>query len=265
MILEEIAENTRKRVEESKKKISFEEMVKKAEKLEKTMDFPFEKALKQGDISFICEVKKASPSKGIIAEDFPYLEIAEEYEKAGAAAISCLTEPAYFLGQDAYLEQIVQKVSIPVLRKDFTVDAYQIYEAKTLGASAVLLICSLLDENTLREYLGIAHNLGLSALVEAHSEQEIDAALRAGARIIGVNNRNLRDFTVNVENSLNLRKRVPKQVVFVAESGIKTHEDIEKLRQGNVQAVLIGETLMRSPDKKKMLTILRKGEEYVSC
>lgn len=272
MILDEIAESAKRRVAEKKSRISAEEMqaaaMKKAEVEDrKTEDkkknprggfaFPFEKALRGEDISFICEVKKASPSKGIIAEHFPYLEIAKEYEKAGAAAISCLTEPEYFLGADRYLKEIAEKVSIPVLRKDFTVDSYQIYEAKVLGAGAVLLICAILGDEQLKEYIEIADSLGLSALVEAHDEREISRALACGARILGVNNRNLKDFTVNVENSLNLRRAVPKDIIFVAESGIRTAEDIEKLRQGNVQAVLIGETLMRCRDKKAMLDELR--------
>ena len=265
MILDEIAESAKKRVAEQKKKIQFETIRKAAEEKaaaerergKNGFEFPLEKALCGKDISFICEVKKASPSKGVIAEDFPYLEIAREYERAGAAAISCLTEPEYFLGRDRYLEEIAGKVRIPVLRKDFTVDAYQIYEAKVLGAGAVLLICAILSEEQLREYIQIADSLGLSALVEAHDEQEIRRALSCGARILGVNNRNLKDFTVNVENSLNLRKHVPKEIIFVAESGIRTAEDIERLRQGNVQAVLIGETLMRCEDKKAMLAELR--------
>lgn len=265
MILDEIAESTRKRVEKKKSKVSLEEVKEAAfrkadlrQGTSKQIDgFPFEKALAGGDISFICEVKKASPSKGVIAEHFPYLEIAQEYEKAGAAAISCLTEPEYFLGSDRYLEEIAKKVEIPVLRKDFTVDAYQIYEAKVLGAEAILLICAILEDAQLKEYIEIADSLRLSALVEAHDEQEISRALSCGARILGVNNRNLKDFTVNVENSLNLRRNVPEDVIFVAESGIRTASDIEKLRQGNVQAVLIGETLMRSPDKKKMLDELK--------
>ncbi len=265
MILDEIAESAEKRVAEQKKKIPFETIRKAAEEKaaaeregrKSGFEFPFEKALRGKDISFICEVKKASPSKGVIAEDFPYLEIAGEYERAGAAAISCLTEPEYFLGQDRYLEEIAGKVGIPVLRKDFTVDAYQIYEAKMLGAGAVLLICAILSEEQLREYIRIADSLGLSALVEAHDEQEIRRALSCGARILGVNNRNLKDFTVNVENSLNLRKHVPEEIIFVAESGIRTAEDIERLRKGNVQAVLIGETLMRCGDKKAMLAELR--------
>ena len=265
MILDEIAGSTRKRVEEKKRKISLEEVkeaaFKKAASRQGPLDapgsFPFEKALREGEISFICEVKKASPSKGVIAEHFPYLEIAQEYEKAGAAAISCLTEPEYFLGSDRYLEEIAKNVKVPVLRKDFTVDAYQIYEAKVLGAEAILLICAILEDTQLKEYIEIADSLRLSALVEAHDGQEINRALSCGARILGVNNRNLKDFTVNVENSLVLRRNVPEDVIFVAESGIRTAEDIEKLRQGNVQAVLIGETLMRSPDKKKMLEELR--------
>lgn len=265
MILDEIAESTRKRVEEKKRKVSLEEVKEAAfrktdsrQRASKQIDrFPFEKALADGDISFICEVKKASPSKGIIAEHFPYLEIAQEYEKAGAAAISCLTEPEYFLGSDRYLEEIAKKVKIPVLRKDFTVDAYQIYEAKVLGAEAILIICAILGDAQLKEYIEIADSLRLSALVEAHDGQEISRALSCGARILGVNNRNLKDFTINVENSLNLRKNVPEDIIFVAESGIRSNRDIEKLRQGNVQAVLIGETLMRSPDKKRMLDELR--------
>lgn len=267
MILDEIAESTKKRVAEKKSEISSEKMQaaarKKAADEQKNEEggfaLPFEKALRGDDISFICEVKKASPSKGIIAEHFPYLEIAKEYEKAGASAISCLTEPKYFLGRDRYLEEIAGAVSIPVLRKDFTIDSYQIYEAKVLGASAVLLICALLEDEQMKEYIEIADSLGLSSLVEAHDEQEISRALSCGARILGVNNRNLKDFTVNVENSLNLRRSVPEEIIFVAESGIRTAEDIEKLRQGNVQAVLIGETLMRCPDKKAMLDELRGG------
>ena len=212
--------------------------------------FPFEQTLKKPGMSFICEVKKASPSKGIIAEDFPYLEIAKEYEAAGASAISCLTEPEYFKGDKRYLKKIAETVSIPVLRKDFTVDPYMIYEAKVLGATAVLLICALLPEETLKEYLETAHSLGLSALVEAHDEAEVAQAMRAGARIIGVNNRNLKDFTVDIHNSERL---VPENIVFVSESGIKTPEDVGRLYQNKTDAVLIGETLMRSSNKKAEL------------
>lgn len=230
------------------------------DELEKKIEnnnFHFEKVLKSKEISFICEVKKASPSKGIIAEEFPYLEIAKEYEKSGANAISVLTEPYFFKGEDKFLKEIASEVNIPVLRKDFVIDEYMIYEAKTLGASAVLLICSILNEETLKKYIKIADTLGLSALVEAHDENEIKMALRAGARIIGVNNRNLKDFTVNINNSINLRKIVPADIIFIAESGIKTSEDIKELRKAKVNAVLVGETLMRSEDKRKALEDLR--------
>lgn len=262
-ILKVLADAARERVAEDKKKISMEDMVKKALSMECNTDyktgFLVEQALKKDGISFICEVKKASPSKGLIAPNFPYVEIAKEYEAAGAACISVLTEPTRFLGDDRYLQEIVQNVATPVLRKDFTVDAYQIYQAKVLGASMILLICSLLDENTIREYIGICDTLGLSALVETHDEDEIAMAVRAGARIIGVNNRNLKDFTVDVHNSERLRKLVPPDVLFIAESGIQTAEDIKVLYDAGVNGVLIGETLMRSPDKKAMLEELRKG------
>lgn len=257
-ILDTIADYARERVAEAKKRISSEEIKTQALALDCHTGFPFEKALREGDISFICECKKASPSKGLIAEDFPYVTIAREYEAAGASCISVLTEPKWFLGSDAYLKEITQAVSIPCIRKDFTVDEYMIYEAKLLGASAVLLICSLLPMETLKYYIDICDSLGLSALVEAHDEEEIASALSAGARIIGVNNRNLKDFTVDVHNSERLRKLVPESVLFVAESGIQTSADIEVLRQAKVNGVLIGETLMRSPDKKAMLDELRR-------
>lgn len=257
MILDEIAERTRKRVEEQKQQISLEEMKEKALKMEPNTGFPFKKALQQEDIAFICEVKKASPSKGLIAPDFPYVSIAKEYEEAGAAAISVLTEPYYFQGSNAYLTEIAENVSIPVLRKDFTVDEYMIYEAKVIGASAVLLICAILDLDTLKSYLELAHSLGLSAIVEAHDENEVKMALSSGAGIIGVNNRDLRTFTVDINNSARYRKMVPQDVVFISESGIKTAEDIEKLRENGTNAVLIGETFMRSADKKAALAQLR--------
>ena len=255
-ILDELADYARVRTEEAKKRISAEEIRRKAESLPKG-DFPFEQALKKEGISFICECKKASPSKGLIAPDFPYLEIAKAYETAGADAISVLTEPKWFLGSDQYLREIAAEVSIPCLRKDFTVDPYMIYEAKVLGASAVLLICSILSEEQLKEYREIADTLGLSALVEAHDEEEIRMALRSGARIIGVNNRNLKDFSVDTENSRRLREMVPSDVLFVSESGVRTPEDVAKLREIGVDAVLIGETLMRADDKKAKLAELR--------
>ena len=257
MILEEIAARTVQRVAEEKAAVPLSEMKKRAEALDANTGFPFRKALSGDEISCICEVKRASPSKGLIAPDFPYLDIARDYERAGASAISCLTEPYWFKGRDEYLAEISNAVKIPVLRKDFTVDEYMIYQAKTLGASAVLLICSILSKEQLSEYLGIAHSLGLSALVEAHDEDEVRTALSVGAGIIGVNNRDLRTFTVDINNSARLRKLVPPEVLFVSESGIKTAADIEALRSNGTNAVLIGETLMRSPDKKAALDELR--------
>lgn len=257
MILEEIAARTVQRVAEEKAAVPLSEMKKRAEALDANTGFPFRKALSGNEISFICEVKRASPSKGLIAPDFPYLDIARDYKRAGASAISCLTEPFWFKGRDEYLAEISNAVKIPVLRKDFTVDEYMIYQAKTLGASAVLLICSILSKEQLSEYLGIAHSLGLSALVEAHDEDEVRTALSVGAGIIGVNNRDLRTFTVDINNSARLRKLVPPEVLFISESGIKTAADIEALRSNGTNAVLIGETLMRSPDKKAALDELR--------
>ena len=255
-ILEELAEFARERVKQAKTKISTEEMKRRAIQTEKG-DFAFEKALKKDNLSFICECKKASPSKGIIAEDFPYLKIAKEYEEAGADCISVLTEPKWFLGSNDYLEEIAKNVSIPCIRKDFTVDEYMIYEAKVLGAAAVLLICSILTEEEIKRYIGICDDLGISALVEAHDEQEIRMAVNAGARIIGVNNRNLKDFSVDTGNSRRLRSLVPKDIIFVAESGVKSADDIRMLKESGVDAVLIGETLMRAEDKKAALAKLR--------
>lgn len=224
----------------------------------RTAPFRFEWALgAPGDIHFICECKKASPSKGLIAPEFPYLEIAKQYEAAGASAISVLTEPKWFLGSDDYLREIAAEVQTPCLRKDFTVDPYMIYEAKLLGASAVLLICALLDTKTLASYIEIADSLGLSALVEAHDEAEVASAAAAGARIIGVNNRNLKDFTVDIHNSIRLREHAPAGTIFVAESGIRSPEDVETLRRNGVNAVLIGEQLMRATSPKAEIDRLR--------
>ena len=258
-ILQEIAEKTKLRVAAAKEKKSLEEMKKEAEALPKDTGFPFEKALAEEGVSFICEVKKASPSKGLIAPEFPYVEIAREYEKAGAGAISVLTEPEYFKGSVEYLKEIHEVVDLPLLRKDFTVDEYMIYEAKVIGAAAVLLICSLLDDATLKRYIQIADNLGLSALVEAHDEEEVLRAAKAGARIIGVNNRDLKTFTVDIHNSIRLRNLVNEKILFVSESGIKEHAQIVELEQNNVNAVLIGETLMRADNKKEILDELRYG------
>lgn len=259
-ILDKIAAYTAKRIALEKKALSLSEIKQRALMTEVRGDFPFEKALSEEGISFICECKKASPSKGLIAPDFDYLQIAKDYELAGASCISVLTEPKWFLGEDRFLTEISQAVSIPCLRKDFTVDEYMIYQAKLLGASAVLLICSLLDRRTLAEYINVCDTLGLSALVEAHDEDEIYSALQAGARIIGVNNRNLKTFTVDFDNSLRLRRLVPDDVIFVAESGIRDRADILKLLDCGVDAVLIGETLMRSQNKKAMLDSLAGRE-----
>lgn len=259
MILDKIAADTRIRVEKAKRKIPFSEIRRLALEKDANTGFPFEKVLRKPGIHYICEVKKASPSKGVIAEEFPYLKIAEEYEEAKASAISCLTEPKYFMGKKEYLKEIAEKVKIPVLRKDFTVDEYMIYEAKVLGADVVLLICAILDTETVKRYIEICDRLGLSALVEVHDEEEMNSAIKAGARIIGVNNRNLKDFTVDIRNSIRLRELAPADTLFVAESGIKTTEDIEELRKARVNGVLIGETLMRSADKKAMLQELNGG------
>ena len=260
MILDALAESARKRVAEAAKWRSLEEIRRQALSLPpKAAPFAFERVLRGKRLSFICEVKKASPSKGVIAPDFPYLAIAQEYERAGASAISVLTEPEYFKGRDSYLTEIRQAVSLPLLRKDFTVHEYQLYEARLMGADAVLLIAALLDTDTLRRYIGICNRLGLSALVEAHDAQEVHSALAAGARVVGVNNRDLRTFEVDLNTCLRLRDRVPVSIPFVAESGIRTPEDIEQLRGAGVNAVLIGETLMRSPDNKAALDTLRGG------
>lgn len=255
-ILEQLAEHARERVAQAKENTSLEEIKKHAYTLTKG-DFAFEKALKKSGISFICECKKASPSKGLIAEDFPYVEIAKEYEAAGADCISVLTEPKWFLGNDEYLKEIAERVMVPCLRKDFTVDEYMIYEAKLLGASAVLLICSILTEKEIADYIKICDSLGLSALVEVHNEQEVETAIKVGARIIGVNNRNLKDFTVDTSNSKRLRSLVPEGILFVAESGVKSRSDIEALQEIGVDAVLIGETLMKANDKRAKLQELR--------
>lgn len=262
-ILEKIAEATRIRVEGSKKLVPEDQLRNQAlslyEERGRNCSVSFRDALAENGMSFICECKKASPSKGIIAENFPYLEIAKDYEAAGASAISVLTEPQWFKGDLKYLKEISSEVNIPVLRKDFTVSPYMIYEAYINGASAVLLICSLLDKDTLEEYICIAKSLGLDALVEAHDENEVEMAIAAGAEIIGVNNRDLRTFEVNASNCLRLRDKVPEDVLFVAESGIKDREDIKILEDNKVDAVLIGEALMRSSDRKAYLNGLKYG------
>ena len=255
-ILDQLADYARERVAAAKSNRPLEQVKAEALALPKG-DFAFEKALRKEGISFICECKKASPSKGLIAPDFPYLEIAKEYEAAGADCISVLTEPKWFLGSDEYLKKIASAVSIPCIRKDFTVDEYMIYEAKILGASAVLLICSILSEEQIRECIGICDELGLSALVETHDEEEVAVAVRAGARIVGVNNRNLKDFSVDTGNSARLKSLVGDDIIFVSESGVKDGNDVAELRKIGVDAVLVGEALMRASDKKAKLKELR--------
>ncbi|MBE6015433.1 MAG: indole-3-glycerol phosphate synthase TrpC [Lachnospiraceae bacterium] len=255
-ILDELAAHARERVAMAKEKISLEE-IKALAKSTPARGFAFEEALKVSDVAFICECKKASPSKGLIAKDFPYLEIAGEYEAAGAEAISVLTEPKWFLGSAEYLREIAAAVKIPCLRKDFTVDEYMIYEAATLGASAVLLICSITKKEDLKRYVGICEKLELTALVEAHNEEEIKDALYAGARVIGVNNRNLKDFSVDMDNAKRLRDMVPEGVLFVSESGVSSPADVAVARDMGADAVLVGEALMRAVDKKEKLRKLR--------
>ncbi len=255
-ILERLANAAKQRVETQKEKFSLEQIKAVAFDAEKG-DFDFENALKKPGLSFICECKKASPSKGIIAEYFPYTEIARDYETAGADAISVLTEPTEFLGENRYLEEISRSVDLPCLRKDFIVDEYMIYEAKTLGAKAYLLIVSLLSDEELTRFIKIGDDLGISALVETRTEEEIKRALKAGARIIGVNNRNLEDFSVDMERGKSLRELVPPDILFVAESGVKTAADIEAVRNMGADAVLIGETMMKAEDKSAKLEELK--------
>ena len=254
MILDELSNYARERVALAKEKECLES-IKKAGQVEnkKGRTSLFFCLRKKKNLRFICEVKKASPSKGIISEDFPYLEIAKAYEKAGADAISVLTEPKWFLGSDEIFKEIRKNVSTPMIRKDFTVDEYQIYEAKLMGADAVLLICAILDTKTIKDYIQICDELGLDALVETHNEEEIASALEAGARIIGVNNRNLKDFSVDFSNASRLREKIPSDILFVCESGVKDGKDIEVIAKMGADAALIGETLMRAEDKKTLL------------
>ena len=260
-VLDALAAHARERVEEKKRKLPLAELKRQLRDREALSSFSFEAALREQGLSVIAEVKKASPSKGVIAEHFPYLEIAKAYEAAGASCISVLTEPKWFLGDDRYLREIAASVSLPCIRKDFTVDPYLIYEARELGASAVLLICALLGRAELEEYLGIAEELGLSALVEAHDEEEVERAAEVGARVIGVNNRDLKSFTVNMENSLRLRAAAPDNCIFIAESGVRTPDDTRALRTVGVDGILVGEALMRAENKAELLKALRKGYE----
>ena len=261
MILDNLVAATEKRIQREKENCSLSEMMQMAEQMQNADPFRFRKALSGPGMHLICEIKKASPSKGLIASDFPYLDLARDYEEAGADAISVLTEPDYFKGDIRYLREIRQSgVKTPLLRKDFTIDEYMIYEAFVNGADCILLICAILNDEKLGKYLSIADKLGLSVITEAHDEEETKRAVDAGAKIIGVNNRNLKDFTVDMNNSIRLRKLVPEDRIFVAESGIRTPEDVERLHEAGVNAVLIGETIMRSSDRKKQIRELRNGK-----
>ena len=264
MILDELAELTRARIEKQKAVYTPADIQRDAEILAAQemevleFEYPFETALSGNEIAIISEVKKASPSKGIIAEDFPYLDIAKEYQASGADAISCLTEPDRFKGSDEYLKAITKEVTIPVLRKDFTIDPYMIYQAKLFGASAVLLIAAILSDDELKKYKELADTLGLSCLFEAHDAEEVKRCLAAGARVLGVNNRNLKDFSVDINNSVRLREMVPDDIIFVSESGMSKPEDIKILKENGTNAVLIGEMLMRSADKKGLIREIKE-------
>ena len=255
-ILDTIAEYSMLRVKTDKRAIPQERLREKAE-LMKGRDHRFLEALRKPGLSFICEIKKASPSKGIISESFPYLDIAKEYENAGADCVSCLTEPKWFKGSDSIFRQVRARIDTPMIRKDFTVDEYQIYQAKCMEADAVLLICSILDDARLKDYLSLCKELGLDALVEAHNEKEIESAVKADAWIIGVNNRNLKDFSVDFSNALKLRSMIPKDTVYVAESGVKNADDAKRIKETGADAVLIGEAFMRAYDKAALLREMR--------
>lgn len=259
MILDELAAYARQRVLADKQAHPLDELKEHCKAVSPRTPFAFEQTLRGDGLSFICEVKKASPSKGIIAEHFPYLDIAKEYEQAGADCISCLTEPKWFLGSDAIFTDIRAAVQTPMIRKDFTVDEYQIYQAKLMGADAVLLICAILDTQTIEQYLGICETLGLTALVEAHDAKEIQSAVAAGARVIGVNNRNLKDFSVDFSNASRLRDLIPPESLYVAESGVSCAKDVADLRSIGADAVLMGEVLMRAPDKAALLAEMRNA------
>lgn len=261
MIIDDIVEKTKERVAENKRRNSIEKLAKMAFEMPISKEYPFEQALRKPGISYIMEIKKAMPGAGVIAKNFDYKSIAREYEDIGAAAISVVTEPDFFKGDDEFLAEVAKIVKIPVLRNDFVIDEYMIYEAKLLGADAVLLICSILDEITLMRCLNLAENLGMSALVEAHSSMQIKKALRVGAKIIGVNNRDLRNFEVDLNNSVELRSMVNENIVFVSESGIKSYQDIKLLQDNKVDALLIGEILMRSHDKRKTFELLQGLKE----
>ncbi|WP_295722313.1 indole-3-glycerol phosphate synthase TrpC [uncultured Methanobrevibacter sp.] len=258
MILDTIVKKTEARLRRLKENMPLEKLKEKVDSLDCNNDLKFEKSLKKEGMSYICEIKKASPSKGLIVKDeeFDPLKISKEYEDGGASAISILTEPYFFKGSNEYLSSVSQNTILPILRKDFIIDEYMIYEAKLLGADAVLLIASILDKEILKKFIKLSYSLGMSALVESHNQKELEKALDAKARIIGINNRDLKTFKVDFNNVIKLRKKVPSEIIFISESGVKTKEDIDLLKENNIDGVLIGELLMKSQDKKAMIKYL---------
>ena len=258
MILDDLVAVTKIRLARHQRQQPFADLKQNVDKMPRNPKPDFLTRLKQPGLHVIAEVKKASPSKGTIVTDFPYLAIAKAYDQAGADAISVLTEPDYFNGHLHYLKEISQQVSVPTLRKDFTIDPYMIYEATANGAAIILLIVAILTDQQLRDYRQLAEKLGMHAIVEAYTAAEVTRALQSGAKIIGINNRNLKDFRVDFNNSLKLRAMVPDNIPVVAESGIKTQEDVEKLAAAGFNAILIGETLMRSNQKKQLIAAFKE-------
>ena len=257
-ILNQIINETRKTVEEQKLKYPLEKVRELAEQqVTKAEPHRFYKALDSPQIGIIAEVKRASPSKGVICRNFDPVLIADEYGKGGANAISVLTEEKYFQGSITYLSQIAQKVSLPILRKDFIIDNYQIYEAAVNSASAVLLIVAALSEEQIRDYLNLIHTLKMDALVEVHNHNELEKALKTGANIIGINNRDLKTFKTNLQTSIDLVKAIPNGILKVSESGIKSRKDVIQLQDAGFDAVLVGEILMRQTDRTAFLHKLR--------
>ncbi len=257
-ILDKILDSTKQRVASKKAKLPLNELKNKLDSMDcARAESSFEKALKTKDFALICEVKKASPSKGIIAHDFNHTQIALDYAQGGANAISCLTEPEFFLGSDEYLSEIRQSVSLPILRKDFIIDEYMIYEAKLIGADAILLITRILSKEQLKDFFTLASELGLDVLVETHTLDDVKKALFCGAKIIGINNRDLQSFEVDLNHSIRLRSELPDDVVCISESGIKSYDDIRLLRENGINGALIGEELMRSQDKQALIRALK--------
>lgn len=220
----------------------------------------FAKSLKQrldrGDSAVIAEIKKASPSKGVIRENFDPVQIAKSYEKAGAACLSVLTDEDFFQGHDDYLVAARAACSLPVIRKDFMVDPYQLYEARVLGADCILLIVAALDDDNLRRLFELSSELGMDALVEVHDQAELDRALKLDLSFVGVNNRNLRSFETSLSTTLDLLKGIPEDCFVVTESGIHTPEDVQLMRENGVNAFLVGEAFMRAPEPGALLSEL---------